>query len=122
MTILRRRQFIQAGALALGGAFLTSRLAFARADAGQARFVFILMRGALDGLAAVAPCGDPDYAGLRRELALKPPGAGGTAALPLDGFFGLHPSFTFLRESYVARELIVFHATASPYRERSSLR
>jgi uncharacterized protein (DUF1501 family) len=118
MTILKRRQFIQTGALALGGAFITSRLAFARADAGQSRFVFILMRGALDGLAAVPPYGDPDYAGLRRELALKAPGMTG-GALPLDGLFGLHPSFTFLRESYVARELIVFHATASPYRERS---
>jgi uncharacterized protein (DUF1501 family) len=124
MTILKRREFLRGGALALGGAFVTSRLVFAdtgvggSAGAGQARFVFILMRGALDGLAAVAPYGDPDYAGLRRELALKAPGMAG-GALPLDGFFGLHPSLGFLRESYVARELVVFHAIASPYRERS---
>jgi uncharacterized protein (DUF1501 family) len=142
--MLKRREFLQTASLALGGAFLTSRLAFARTGAAQqSRLVFILMRGALDGLAAVPPYGDSDYAGLRRELALKRPGATATApgsaapaagaaaiaaasgstalgaALPLDGFFGLHPSLTFMREAYVARELVVFHAVASPYRERS---
>ena len=76
------------------------------------------MRGALDGLAAVPPYGDPDYAGLRRELALKAPGTPG-GALPLNGFFGLHPSLGFLHDSYTSRELLVFHAIASPYRDRS---
>ena len=33
--------------------------------------------------------------------------------------FGLHPSLGFLQESFASRELIVFHAIASPYRERS---
>jgi uncharacterized protein (DUF1501 family) len=118
MRTLKRREFLHAGALALGGTFLTSRLAFARTGNAKSRFVFIVMRGALDGLAAAPPYGDPDYAGLRRELALKAPGAPG-GALPLDGFFGLHPSLSFLRDSYAARELIVFHGIASPYRERS---
>jgi uncharacterized protein (DUF1501 family) len=118
MGTLKRREFLHAGALALGGAFLTSRLAFARTGSSKSRFVFIVMRGALDGLAAAPPYGDPDYAGLRRELALKGPGSPG-GALPLNGFFGLHPSLAFLRDSYTARELVVFHAVASPYRERS---
>jgi uncharacterized protein (DUF1501 family) len=118
MRTLKRREFLHAGALALGGAFLTSRLAFARTGNAKSRFVFIVMRGALDGLAAAPPYGDSDYAGLRRELALKAPGSPG-GALPLDGFFGLHPSLTFLHDSYNARELVVFHAIASPYRDRS---
>jgi uncharacterized protein (DUF1501 family) len=118
MRTLKRREFLHAGALALGGTFLTSRLAFARTGNTKSRFVFIVMRGALDGLAAAPPYGDSDYAGLRRELALKAPGSPG-GALPLDGFFGLHPSLTFLHDSYTARELVVFHAIASPYRERS---
>src|SRR3569833_1455814 len=67
---LKRRDFLQTGAMALGGAFLTSRLAFARTGSSKSRFVFIIMRGALDGLAAVPPYGDSDYASLRRELAL----------------------------------------------------
>jgi uncharacterized protein (DUF1501 family) len=33
--------------------------------------------------------------------------------------FGLHPSFSFLKSSYDAKELAVLHAVASPYRERS---
>lgn len=126
MSTLKRREFIRASALALGGAvalsgeFLTSRLAFAHASPTKSRLVFILMRGALDGLAAVPPYGDSDYAGLRRELALKPPAASDLgAALPLDGFFGLHPSLTYLRDAYLSRELVVFHAIAGPYRERS---
>ncbi len=118
MGTLKRREFLHAGALALGGAFLTSRLAFARTGSSKSRFVFIVMRGALDGLAAAPPYGDADYAGLRRELALKAPGSPG-GVLPLNGFFGLHPSLAFLRDSYTARELVVFHAVASPYRERS---
>jgi uncharacterized protein (DUF1501 family) len=118
MRTLKRREFLQTSALALGGAFLTSRLAFARTGPAKSRFVFIVMRGALDGLAAAPPYGDPDYAGLRRELALKAPGSPG-GALPLNGFFGLHPSFGFLHDAYSARELVVFHAVASPYRERS---
>src|SRR3984893_4198035 len=118
MRTLKRREFLHAGALALGGTFLTSRLAFARTSDAKSRFVFIVMRGALDGLAAAPPYGDSDYAGLRRELALKPPGTPG-GALPRDGFFGLHPSLGFLHDSYTARELVVFHAVASPYRDRS---
>jgi len=72
----------------------------------------------MDGLAAVPPYGDPDYAQLRREVALRPPGEP-NGALPLNGFFGLHPALAFMSECYAARELIVLHAVASPYRERS---
>ena len=118
MAALKRRDFLQAGTLALGGAFLTSRVAFASTGQSKSRFIFIIMRGALDGLAAVPPYGDLDYAGLRRELALKAPGTPG-GALPLNGFFGLHPSLAFLHDSYTSRELLVFHAIASPYRDRS---
>jgi uncharacterized protein (DUF1501 family) len=116
---MKRREFLSAGALALGSGFLTSRVAFARTEVNsKARVVFVILRGALDGLAAAPPYGDPDYAGLRRELALKAPGTPG-GVLPLNEFVGLHPSLGFLHDSYSARELIVFHAVASPYRERS---
>ncbi len=113
-----RRQFLNLGALAAGGALLTTRLAFAHASERQARFVLVIMRGALDGLAAVPPYGDRDYAQLRREFALHAPGERG-GALPLDGFFGLHPALNFMQQCYAARELTVLHALASPYRERS---
>ncbi len=118
MSGMKRREFLNLTALAAGGAFLTRRLAFAGAGKRKSRFVLVIMRGALDGLAAVPPYGDPDYATLRRDVALHAPGAAG-AALPLNGFFGLHPSLGFMAQCYSARELIVLHAVASPYRERS---
>ena len=116
--VVQRREFLGLGALAAGGALLRARVAFALPDTGKSRFVLVIMRGALDGLAAVPPLGDRDYPGLRREFALRPPGDSG-GALPLDGFFGLHPALVFLQQCYAARELIVLHALASPYRERS---
>jgi uncharacterized protein (DUF1501 family) len=69
-------------------------------------------------LTAVPPYGDPDYARLRGELALGAPGSA-NGVFKLDNTFGLHPSLAFLGESYQAHELTVFHAVASPYRERS---
>ncbi len=115
---MQRRGFLNLGALLAGGALLTSRVVFGRADERRPRLVLILMRGALDGLAAVPPYGDRDYAALRGEFALRAPGEAG-GALPLNGFFGLHPSLGFLQQCYAARELTVFHALATPYRERS---
>jgi uncharacterized protein (DUF1501 family) len=112
-----RRRFLSLGAFAAGSALLT-RLTLANAPAaGRSRLVLVILRGALDGLAAVPPLGDPDYGRLRGDLALRAGGA--NAALPLDGFFALHPALAFLHQAFQARELIVFHAVASPYRERS---
>jgi uncharacterized protein (DUF1501 family) len=85
---------------------------------GSGRLVVVVLRGALDGLAAVPPHGDRDYEELRRELALAAPGAA-DGVLALDSTFGLHPSLTFLHERYLGGELAVIHAVASPYRDRS---
>ena len=116
---MKRREFLTTGALAAGGALLSPQVTFAGlANGRKPRLVFVILRGALDGLAAVPACGDPGYAELRGDLALGRPGATG-GALPLDGFFALHPSLAFMQQSYAARELMVFHAVASPYRDRS---
>jgi len=117
MPALDRRQFLACGALATGGALMTSRLAFAGAGLSS-RFVFIILRGALDGLTAMPPHGDADYARLRGELAIGAPGSA-NGALELDNLFGLHPRLEFMHEAFLARELVAFHAVASPYRERS---
>ncbi len=111
-----RRRFLEATLFAGATSVMASRLAFANAPT-EARFVFVLLRGALDGLSAVPPIGDPDYAELRGQIALAKSGEG--AVLPLDGLFGLHPSLRFLHASYAAKELSLLHAVASPYRERS---
>ena len=116
MATLPRRRFLHLALAA--GAGLATRLTFAQGGRGETRLVVVLLRGALDGLAAVPPYADPDYARLRGEFALGAPGSA-HAALPLDGFFGLHPALAFLGRSYQARELTVLHALATPYRERS---
>jgi uncharacterized protein (DUF1501 family) len=111
----RRRFLLGSGALA---ASLTLPDVLFAHIGGSARLVVVILRGALDGLAAVPPYGDPDYAGLHRELAIFAPGAT-DGALALDDTFGLHPSLTFLHERYLAGEVVVFNAVASPYRDRS---
>jgi uncharacterized protein (DUF1501 family) len=113
---ISRRRFLETSLFAGASSVIASRLAFANADT-DARFVFVLLRGALDGLSAVPPLGDPDYAKLRGQIALAK--SGNDAALPLDATFGLHPALKFLHASFAAKELAVLHAVASPYRERS---
>ncbi len=113
---LSRRRFLQASLFAGATSVVSARLSLAAAPT-ESRFVFVLLRGALDGLNAVPPLGDPDYARLRGPIALA--GTGEGAALPLDGMFGLHPALPFLHASYGAKEMAVLHAVASPYRERS---
>jgi uncharacterized protein (DUF1501 family) len=102
------------GLVALPG-IVASRLSFAAPATGDARFVFVLLRGALDGLAAVPPIGDPHYRQLRGELALhNMPGL-----TQLDDVFSLHASLGFMAEQWRAKRLSVVHAVATPYRERS---
>ena len=57
----------------------------ARAEGRDPRFLAIVLRGALDGLAAVAPVGDPDWVKVRGDNALTR--GGQTPALALDEFF-----------------------------------
>jgi uncharacterized protein (DUF1501 family) len=111
----RRRFLIGAGALAATAAIPHALFAH---TGGSSRLVVVILRGALDGLAAVPPFADPDYTNLHRELAIGAPG-GPDGALALNNTFGLHPSLSFLHERFAAGELAVFHAVASPYRDRS---
>lgn len=111
----RRRFLLGAGALAASAAIPQALFAH---TTGSSRLVVVILRGALDGLAAVPPYGDPAYAGLHRELAIAAPG-GPDGALALNSTFGLHPALAFLHERFAAGELIVFNAVCSPYRDRS---
>jgi uncharacterized protein (DUF1501 family) len=106
--------------MAAGGALFASACipAFARAaDARDPRLVVMILRGALDGLSAVAPIGDPDYAALHGELALQ--WAGAHPALALDSFFGLNPAMPNFARLYGVRQAIAVHACATNYRDRS---
>jgi uncharacterized protein (DUF1501 family) len=104
--------------LASGALFAWAHLPkLARAEGRDPRFLTIVLRGALDGLAAVAPVGDPDWVRLRGDQALLIDG--GNPALKLDDFFALNPAMPQLHRLYHARQATIVHAAATPYRERS---
>ncbi|MBN9585051.1 MAG: DUF1501 domain-containing protein [Afipia sp.] len=110
-----RRALLMGGATFAAWAYLPK---FARAKDGRdPRFVTIILRGALDGLATVAPVGDPDYADLHGAIALTRDGP--HAAIPLDSFFALHPSMPEFARMYKDKKAAVVHAVATGYRERS---
>lgn len=80
---------------------------------GDHRLIVMILRGAMDGLDAVQPQGDPDYAGLRPSL-IRPD------AIDLDGFFALHPALAGLLPLWGAGQLAFVQATATPYRNKRS--
>src|SRR5512138_1258175 len=104
--------------LASGTLFAWAHLpALARAEGRDPRVLVMVLRGALDGLATVAPVGDPDWVALRGDKALAVDG--NTPALRLDNFFALNPAMPNLHRLYTAGQATIVHAAATPYRERS---
>lgn len=113
MSAISRRDFNKI-IVASGLSFMIPSLGGVMAADRQKRFLLVILRGALDGLAAVPPFGDTNYEKARAGLALP-----NNAILPLDDFFGLHHSLESLYQLFKQKELAVFHAIASPYRKRS---
>lgn len=111
--ILNRRTLLGVSAATLGAAALP-KVSFAASGSGKKRLVFVLQRGAADGLGIVAPVGDPDYAKLRGALAED------YAEAPrISGLFALHPSLAKSAEMFAKGEMMAVHAVASHYRDRS---
>lgn len=109
-----RRFFIAAGGATAGFATLgLPRMAFASANTAK-RFVFIIQRGAADGLAIVAPTGDPAFAGVRAAFAEDLQGGA-----KLGSFFTLHPALAETAKLYSVKQALFVHGVASPYRDRS---
>jgi uncharacterized protein (DUF1501 family) len=108
-----RRRFLQYAAAGTGGLLVAPGIVLARA-ASERRFVFVIQRGAADGLEIVVPYADPAYARLRGALALDV-----SAAPKLDGTFALHPALVETAKLYQAQQALFVHAVASPYRDRS---
>jgi uncharacterized protein (DUF1501 family) len=119
--MMRRRDAVKllAGGAAIG-AFAMAGLpgAVFAAASGERRLVVVVLRGALDGLAAVAPLGEPRYAEKRGAIALKPPGEA-EGALPLDRMFALHPALAPIHPYWGKGELLFVHAAGNGYHTRS---
>lgn len=88
------------------------------ATPADTRLVVFVLRGAMDGMAMLVPYGDGNYAGLRGQLALAPPGQA-DGVLKADGLFGIHPALEHTHALYQRKQALFVHAVASPYRERS---
>jgi uncharacterized protein (DUF1501 family) len=112
---ITRRRFLFGAGLAAAGGLLPLRIGLAAAP-GDRRLLVVILRGGLDGLAAVVPYTDPRYRTVRGALALPETDA---ALKTLDGDFGMHASLAPLADLYAQGELLFVHAVATPYRERS---
>ncbi|MEI7292845.1 DUF1501 domain-containing protein [Paraburkholderia tropica] len=111
--MLSRRHFLRVAAAGAGAMLVAPQLVFASA-ATDRRFVFVIQRGAADGLNIVVPYADPAYASLRGALAIDT-----DKAAKLDGTFALHPSLAQTAQLYRSGQALFVHAIASPYRDRS---
>lgn len=76
--------------------------------------ISIFLRGAADGFTICAPLGDAAYFDARPTLALSE-----AIALPLDGFFGLHPAAAGLKMLFDDGDLAIVHAAGLASAQRS---
>lgn len=105
--------------LGIATSFSIGRTTLALASAPtDRRMVVVILRGALDGMAAVVPYGDPGLVGLRGEIVPPAPGQP-DGLLDLGGFYGLHPALAGVHDMYQANQVLVVHAVAGSYRVRS---
>jgi uncharacterized protein (DUF1501 family) len=93
--------------------FVSPTASFAQVP-GRGKLVFLLLRGGFDGLAAVVPVGDPDYASTRGRMAFEP-----AELTPLAEGFALAPGLSAWRGLWDEGQLAALHAMAIPYRTRS---
>jgi uncharacterized protein (DUF1501 family) len=110
--ILSRRSIILSGITVAAAGALPG---FAYAAAGTPkRLVFVIQRGAADGLGIVAPTGDQAFAAARQAMADET--AGGAK---LDGMFTLHPAMATTADLFSGKQAHFAHAVATGYRDRS---
>src|SRR5262245_8877838 len=138
-----RRFFLKSGGVALASvgaatmspSFLTRALAQTKGTGRRKILIAIFQRGAMDGLSAVIPYGEPEYYNLRSAIAIPRPGAasavspasagaGGSQpnqapAIDLDGLFALHPALAPFKPIYDSGQLAIIHAAGSPDNTRS---
>ena len=105
----RRTTLALLGAAGLAPSFLTAHAQ----GAGDRKFIFIILRGAMDGLAALIP-DDAELDQLRTHTIAKR-----SERLDLKNGFRLHPNLSGLQTLYQSGEVGFVHAAATSYRDRS---
>ncbi len=109
---LNRRQAI-IGLSSSVTAFALSGPAVAANLAGK-KIVMVFLRGGTDGLGVLAPIADPNYAGLRRQLAMT-----SAQTLSMGGGFGLNPNMPNIHQMVLNQEAIFVSGIGAPYHNRS---
>ena len=115
--MLTRRQFLINTSLTSLAVSMPG-LGFAGSGDERKRFILVILRGGMDGLAALPPYADKHYRRVRGNLALPMPGEK-DGVLDLDGFFGLHPGLPGLHNLFKGGEMAAIAGTAPPYSGRS---
>src|SRR5262245_35065559 len=113
---LNRRTLLKAAGAAATMAPL-ARIAYA-SPVTDSRFIVILLRGGMDGLAAVPAYGDPHYESARAGIALPSPGTT-DGALRLDATFALNPNLPAMAALFHEQALLPIHAACVAYHGRS---
>lgn len=129
---MNRRFFIKSGGIALAsiGMSFSAPSFLERVALGQTRsrisggrrktLVAIFQRGAVDGLNMVVPFGEKNYYEVRPSISISKPETGNAdSAINLDGFFGLHPSFSAFKPLWESKRFAIVHAAGSPDNTRS---
>ena len=111
---MHRRELLGGLAALMGCSVVSIGPSSARASSSAKRLILIVLRGGMDGLAAVAPIGDPAYVSARQGMALDP-----SRLLSLSGPFALHPAFQSIHSWYKDGDLSFVHAAGLAYQKRS---
>ena len=108
---MKRRNFLK-GSLGTLYMMASPNMAFPDVKLSDKRLLVVLLRGGMDGLAAIPPLGDKNLSKIRKDVLVQ-------GANDLDGFFGIHPNLKFLESEYQTGNAAFVHATSFPYTGRS---
>ena len=108
---MKRRNFLK-GSLGTLYMMASPNMAFPDVKLSEKRLLVVLLRGGLDGLAAVPPLADKNLSKIIKDVLVQ-------GANDLDGFFGIHPNLKFLESEYQSGNAAFVHATSFPYTGRS---
>lgn len=109
---LNRRTLLLTGSVGLAATLITPAARAATPQSQGRKLIVVILRGAMDGLAALPKIDDPDIR--QHRAALIDP-----KAAPLSDGFALHSAMPTLAAMYKAKEAAFLPAFAGPYRERS---
>lgn len=112
---LDRRRFLTTIGCSLAASPFVTPVAFAALPSDH-RLVVVILRGAMDGMDALQPYGDPHLAALRPKFDIGP----AQGAIDLTGFHAMNAGLADLLPLWQAGQLGFAQAVSTPYRGKRS--